>query len=329
MPTEIPHQPANRLQIPIDDLGPPGTAGQLSVLAMMPNERRSDLERLGDTSNRHFKVTARLTKSPLPAGDINGQFDANDGNSYIHLSEGSILHRVECSSGIFDIKKNDQSEQSMVEFECEATSTNQARALFRRAVLPFLDYQAYLANCPLFITSIRIEDSKNISTVLDYISPYRQTTINPHMKPFDLDLAPIYALYRDAKNSHSDFYRFLCYHKILDGIFGVLRTKLRQRASKKGIQLSQRRDQIPNDPDIDPAFKSYVGKPIRKFLDEVMTPQFRNAVAHFISKDGSVLNLSSSTEIERYSSILYICELCVREAIENHEFHLTEIVSST
>jgi hypothetical protein len=191
-----------------------------------------------------------------------------------------------------------------------------------------LDYETYLANCPLFITSIRIEDPKNLCTDLDYVSPYRNTFINPHIKSVDPDLVPIYALYRDAKNSHSDFYSFLCYHKILEGLLGPLRGKLRQRAKEKGVQLPQRHDTVPNDSEITPPFDAYIGKSIRAFFDDVMTPEFRNAASHFILADGSVLNLSSPSEIDRYASIRYITELCVRAVIQRHDADLLDLGST-
>jgi hypothetical protein len=89
--------------------------------------------------------------------------------------------------------------------------------------------------------------------------------------------------------------------------------------------LTQRRDVVPNDPHIAAAYKAYVGKPIKMFFDTVMTPEFRNAVAHFITRDGAVLNLSAPSEIDRYASILYISELCVRTVVDGHEEHLAEL----
>ena len=56
-----------------------------------------------------------------------------------------------------------------------------------------------------------------------------------------------------------------------------------------------------------------------------MTPQLRNAIAHFITKDGAVLNLSALDQIDRYASILYVSELCVRTVIETHETWLAEL----
>ena len=77
----------------------------------------------------------------------------------------------------------------------------------------------------------------------------------------------------------------------MDGLLGFLRSAVNQRARKLSIELQQRRDLVPDDPEIASTYLSHVGTPIKKFFDEVMTPQFRNAIAHFITKDGSILNL--------------------------------------
>lgn len=312
-------------EITVDKLGPPGVKGELHVLAMMENETRTDIERLHDKTQRFFKIAARLAKAPQPTGNIQGDFRPNDGSSYIQIPPDYVMSRVRCPDGMFEIKKNELGEQSLIEFECEANSLIEAKAKFMRAVMPFLDYQAFLANCPLFITTVRVEDATNLRTSIDYTAPYRTVVINPHIKFLPPELEPVYALYRDAKNSHSTFYTFLCYHKILEGLLGTMRANLRTRAAKKMVELTPRRELVPDTEEIPQTFRNYIGKPIKAFFDNVMTPQFRNAVAHFIAKDGSVLNLSSPEEADRYNSILYISELCVRVVIQGHEGWLAEM----
>lgn len=313
--------------IPVEDLGPAGTKGELHVLAIMPSEVRSDEQRLRDNSSRSFKIAARLGKALPPVGDIKGDFGSNDGGSYFHIPPEQAFVRVRCREGTFEIKKNAAGEQAFVEFECQSVGVAEAKAVFLSAVLPFLDHQAYLANCPLFVTSIRVEDPTNLRTSLDYVSPYRDVIVNPHVKSLNTELAAVYALYRDAKNSHSDFYTFLCYHKILDGLLGSIRAAIRSRANKQKVQLSARRDVVQASPDIAPQYQQWIGEPIKKFFDDVMTPQFRNAVAHFITKDGAVLNLSAPQQIERYAGILYVSELCVRTVIESHEAWISELAA--
>jgi len=314
--------------IPVEQLGPAGIRGELHVLAITAKETRTDEAKLKDQTRRKFKVSARLGKAPSHASNIKVDFTEEDGDSYLLIPAEYILSRVRCREGMFEVKKNSKGEQSFVEFECESNDVAQAKDLFLKAVLPFLDHQAYLANCPLFISTVKVEDPTNLRTSIDYVSPYREVIINPHVRTLHAELAPVYALYRDAKNSHSDFYTFLCYQKILDGLLGTIRSNLRARANKKKLQLSQRRDVVPSSNDISPDFRSWSGKTIKAFFDDVMTPQYRNAIAHFITRDGAVLNLSAPDQMARYASILYVSELCVRIVLETHETWLQELAAA-
>ena len=85
---------------------------------------------------------------------------------------------------------------------------------------------------------------------------------------------------------------------------------------------------VPSSVDISPDYRSWSGKPIKAFFDDVMTPQFRNAIAHFITKDGAVLNLSAPDQMMRYANILYVSELCVRVVLETHETWLQELAAT-
>lgn len=313
-------------QIPVEKLGPAGIRGDLFVVAIMENESRSDEDRLHDNELRSFKVFARLGKTALVADSIKGDFGPEDGGSYVMLPDEAKTARVRFNGGMMEFNKNSKGEKSMVQFECTATSLSGAKHKFLDFVLPFLDHQAYQSNCPIFLQSIRIEDVKNQVQSIDYISPYRCMSINQHIIEVPKDLAPVFAMYREAKNSHSDFYKFLCYQKILDGLLGSLRTALKRRAQKLSIELHHQRDLVPDDSDIALNYRRYIGVPIKKFFDDVLTPQFRNAIAHFIMKDGSILNLSAPETMLKYSEITYVAELCVRELIASYQRQAAQLV---
>ena len=311
--------------IPYEDLGPAGIRGELHVVDIVTDETRRDEDRLRDSTKRQFKVAARLAKSETIAGDIKFSFDVNDGSSFLLVSETTKLSRVRCQEGMFELRKNSSGEHSLVDFECEAVSAVDARRKFILAVIPFLDYLTFRVDSPLFVTSLRIEDVKNQIRTLDYISPYRAATINPHESNLFPELLPIFALYREAKNSGSNFYKFLCYHKLLDGLFGVMRTNLFKQAKDKGVTLTRQRELVPDSIDIAVSFRQYIGQPIKGFLDGTLTPRFRNAVAHFVTDDGGILNMSSPDHIDSYSDVLYVTELCVRVAIESYQSMLIEL----
>ena len=212
--------PSPSISVPNEKLGPAGIRGTLHVLAQMPNEQRKDEDRLRDTALRLFKVSGRLSKAPPVAEDIKGDFTYEDGSSFLLSPQEAQLIRVNCPDGTFEFKKNSQGEHSVIEFDCEAANTAEAKQKFFIAALPFLDLIGYSANCPIYIATLKIDDPKNDCQTIEYISPYRKATVNPHTALLLPELRPVYAMYREAKNSHSDFYKFLCYHKILEGLFG-------------------------------------------------------------------------------------------------------------
>lgn len=156
----------------------------------------------------------------------------------------------------------------------------------------------------------------------------RKATGYPHISSLSLEMAPVYAMYREAKNSHSDFYKFLCYYKILEGLLGPLRANLFARAQRSAVALPKPKDAVPASPDIPARFRDYVGRSVKAFVDSVMTPEFRNAVAHFATDDGAILNMSAPTHIDKYADILLISELCVRTVVASHTTLLAHLANT-
>lgn len=309
---------APSITIASDKLGPAGVAGELVVVAVMQDETQRDEIRLHDATARPFKVFAKLGKTALLAENIKGDFGAEDGESYVVLPPDAVAGRVRWGGYMMELKKNSRGEKSLIEFECTAGSLREAKAAFLNFSLPFLDHLAYTMNCPIFVQTIRIEDVNNQVQSIDYVSPYRKAAVTQPVAEIPADLRPVFAMYREAKNSHSDFYKFLCYHKILDGLLGTLRTSVNARARKQDVELVKRRELVPDDPEIAPAYRKHSGTPIKSFYDNILTPQFRNAIAHFITKDGAILNLSEPLTMARHSEVMYVAELCARVMIKSH-----------
>ena len=184
---------------------------------------------------------------------------------------------------------------------------------------------AYATNAPLFIADLWIDDPKNQHTSISNVNPYHKFTVNSHARQVIIEMAPIYAMYREAKNSQSNFYRFLCYYKILEGLLGKFHFGAMRHARKLGMSLSFAKALVPDSHDFKDTQKPFVGMPLKKFFDEVLTPKYRTAVAHFITNKGEVLNMSDPVHLNAYADILPVCELCAREAVANHEALLQQL----
>jgi methylamine utilization protein MauJ len=48
------------------------------------------------------------------------------------------------------------------------------------------------------------------------------------------EMKPVYAMYREAKNTDSDFYKFLCCYKIMEGLLGKMLANAFARAKTAG-----------------------------------------------------------------------------------------------
>ena len=127
-------------------------------------------------------------------------------------------------------------------------------------------------------------------------------------------------MYHEALKSNSDFYKFLCYYKVLEGLLGPMRADVFKTAREQGLKLTRGVEFVPDSTDIvDANYRAYIGKSVKKFVDDVLEPRFRNAVAHFIPDQGAVLHMSDPSQAEEYASVILVCELCVRVVIANHE----------
>jgi hypothetical protein len=268
------------MEIPTKKLGPPGIRWHLHILAQSPKQQRTDEERLADKSERSFKIYARLSKFPSGSESMLHSFSEEDGGSYLLTPTNAAYIKVDSPDGQFIIRKNRLGEFSLVEFTCISTTDNGAKHKFLRGIMPFFDYVSYFANAPTFVTSLRIEDINNQNQIIEYTGPYQKSIVNPHRGQFRNEMSPVYAMYHEALKSNSDFYKFLCYYKILEGLLGPMRAAVFKTAREQGLELTRGEELVPDSADIfDANYRAYIGKSVKKFVDDVLEPRFRNAVA--------------------------------------------------
>jgi len=207
----------------------------------------------------------------------------------------------------------------MIEFECEATSSVAARAQFHEAAAASVDHLSYAMNLPVVLAQITIVDTKHGITTAELIPPYPAKQLSLSVSKIHPTLAPAYAMYREAKNAGSPFYRFFCLYKILEGLLVFLRGELYEKAKAKQINLPKFTAKVPAYEHMADELQQYVGKPMHKFFEEVLQTNFRNSLAHFANDTGAALDVNGLQEIERYSKVVHLTDLCCREAIAHFE----------
>lgn len=309
------------INIPAEALGTPGARMTLHIVPQLPHSRKPATDVLLDATPREFVVSASFSKAPSIAGHkghIKGDFGEKDGDSYLTMPPDADLLRIDTSWGQFHIKKNGNGEISYAELKCVAITPQQSRKMFIEAVYPALDHLSYVYNVPLFITVVRVFDTMHQSTHVDYIGPYRHQIIADSVNRLFVDMIPVYAMYREGKNSDSDFYKFLCFYKIMEGLLGKMRASALERIKKSGLTFQIERDLVPDNDELSAEIRTYAGKPMKAFFDAFLTIRYRNAVAHF-QTDGGVLHVSSPAEVYAYGNLALVTDLCARALIAAHE----------
>lgn len=282
-----------------------------------------------DQSLRHFIVTGLLSKQPTTvghAGRVDGDFSPDDGACYLKTSLGATAQRFDTPLGSFMGKPTKSGEMGLLEFECDATNAREAKQKFVEVASLGLDHLSYIYNVPMVVTTVRVFDPKHQSTYIAFSSPYKGGVVGDYDATLYIEMKSIYAMYREAKNATSEFYRFLCLYKIMEELFGKTRGRLVRQLKVKGIVVNTVNDLVPDDPYLPPHLKKHVGKTIKWLYDNVLASQFRNAVAHFATDHGT-LDVSSSAEIDRYASMAFVADLCVRHLIHIHEKLLVKLHS--
>lgn len=312
------------LSIPAEDFGTPGARIELHIVAQFEGGQVSDADTLNDTTQRAFRVSAKLSHAPSIIGHIATDFGEKDGDSFLILPSNAAQLRVNTLEGHFHIKANDAKRLSFVELECFAANPQEARAKFINAVYPVLDHFSYAHNVALFVSMVRVMDLVHKSFHVECTAPYRSQVVPNTMSRLFSEMKPVYAMYREAKNTDSSFYKFLCCYKIMEGLLGKMRANAFTRAKAAGVDVKLERDIVPDDHNLAPELKPHVGKPMKAFFDNVLTGRFRRAVAHFVTDDG-ILQTSSVADLNTYSGVALITDLCARLLIASHERLLAQL----
>lgn len=311
-----------------DELAPPGISGDVWQFQVRPETPESEIRLLAaDTSERDFDVTCVFFRESAFSRQIEAQIAFGSGTSFFTLPEGVDDPGWFISGGIrYEVVLNTQREFAGVRSRVRARSVQAARDTFSQGLAPILDHMSYTANVPLIASSPSCHDIKNLGWVFGYTSPYATHVVGAGTANLHVELAPVYALYREAKNASSLFYRFLCYYKILEGIFRRLRPELFKKAAARRITLTRSKEVIPEHRELRLFAPDLIGRPIKEYFDRVLQKEFRDAVAHYVLDDtGSILSPSAPDAVNKFTDITLPTELCCRTVVAQHERHLDEL----
>ena len=168
---------------------------------------------------------------------------------------------------------------------------------------------------------LKVLDARNQAQSIYLTGPDREVFVNLGVVQLFNELTPVYALYREFKNSSArtiGFFAVQC-----DGRNFLFKGKARLKAKEIGATLpSILKGIVPDDPYISAGLRQYVGRSIRGFYDNVLQKNYRDVVSHFLVQENVILKVSSAEDNNRFAEMAFVCDLCVRLMITNHEFFL-------
>jgi hypothetical protein len=86
---------------------------------------------------------------------------------------------------------------------------------------------------------------------------------------------------------------------------------------KNKLSIKTLEENLEHHQAIDSSYSNLIGKSISHIYQNLFTAKFRNVVAHFILKDGRILNVSDFRANNDFLAVLTILEQCVRKVIDN------------
>jgi hypothetical protein len=126
----------------------------------------------------------------------------------------------------------------------EANDANEAAWTAHASLAPLLSSLSASADVPLFIESIDAVEEATGNGLTRWVNPFPEQAFNFGSLPLlSEDYCHYASLYREAMETNSSFYRFLCLFKIVEGLH-KRRGRLTREAKERG-DCSPRRPLIP------------------------------------------------------------------------------------
>lgn len=263
-------------------------------------------------------VLSRPNYAPIEENEI--KFDGSVvGDSHLQVASDDtvrmeISHHLASGDLVFYGYPNEKGMLSRIEVESiEATGFGDALAKAYNVLAPVLSRYALLYDIPLHVFQILTTElaTQNHSTTFTLPFQHAPATQFSNYAP-EKASSKFASLYREALNSNSPNYQFLCYYKIVEGIRRIRSertTKENQEALRRGEKPPWRpRDLIPATPQDQQSWLSSVfgpqrwselaltqvfpdeakGKKINELIrEDGVLDTIRNKIAHAVMRDES------------------------------------------
>lgn len=222
--------------------------------------------------------------------------------------------------------------------ELTANSFSHAETLAYEVLAPFLSAWSLHLDIPVHVETIQVTSLETHTSSLRVRTPTFEMTFAGGISPVLTDDFCQYAsLYREAMNSNSGFYRFLCFYKIIESI-SFRRSRTNEAAKQAGQEVRRFHEVIPSNQDELIALLKDVypwrtqwdafalnqivpvevyGKRIGGVREKYLNP-IRVGIAHALLKTGEVrISLDKLEHIQQVNKWLPLCRVLARMTLRN------------
>jgi hypothetical protein len=276
------------------------------------------------SGDSHIAITPPAVKPPAdnPGANKIKVYSETDDGSFVFLGHAN-------GRGFLD----------RLEAEFEAASFQDAEHKAYRALAPSLSNWAVHLDVPVHIWRIHITEQSTKNQQISIVNPFDDT-------PFALaaggsmttEFRAFAGLYREATNSNSAAYEFLCLFKIAEGVRNR-RQRLAKEAAANGDKFTRPQERIPKEAaEFQPWLNAFYplrrkwdemaldsvfvaearGRKINDLLDKELT-DLRNDIAHTLSDTAGEVTLSvdEALHIDRVNHWLPLLKCIVRRILKN------------
>jgi len=253
----------------------------------------------------------------------------------------SILLQTNSTTGsiVFTGMPNDEGRLGKLTAEFDASNMQTAEALAYNAINPFLSSWALHLDIPVHIETIQVTEISTGLASMRVSTPNFVMTFPGGITPALADEFCNYAsLYREAMNTNSNFYRFLCLFKIIESVT-FRRSRIAQEAKESGIEVPKRvREEVPkNNDELRRLLKvvypwrnlwdtfalgqmlpaDALGKKLSNVRTTYLEP-IRDAIAHALLRSGEIkMTIDNLDHVELVNRWLPFCRVFARLMLHN------------
>lgn len=332
-----------------------GLPGQRQTLVVRPRfpegDPRNDFPVQGNAGE--YRVVITLARPGfLPGSESNFSFDETiPGDSHLAITPPALTPKsatfspthIELEAGFpsqltFLGHPNQKGFLGRLETSFNANSFVDAARLAYDAIAPQLSIWSAQLDIPMLVWRIHVTHPQSRAMHINIINPNQEAHPVGDESTLTPELASFSSFYREALESSSEVYQFLCLFKIAEGI-GNRRTRIAADAKAKGEKFTRPEERVPSRPNEFVTFLNALYTHRRDwdemainavFITEARNRKFgdlmknelddlRNDIAHALSDETGTIEMSvdATLHVFRVRKWLPLMKVIVRRMLKN------------